>query len=341
MDTIHEFRPLVKTFPDERRTNAKWVWTGYLARGSVTLLTSQWKVGKTTLVAGLLRAMGPGGPFLGKACVAGRAAVVSEESPELWAERLEMMPVGEHAGVLPRPFRTRPTPAAWQGLLDPVADRAAAGHLDLFVVDPLASFLPLRTENDAGVMIETLRPLQAVAAAGAAVLVLHHPKKAPAEEGCTARGSGALTGFVDVIVELTRFGRLRSDDTRRMLAGFSRFRETPRHLYYTWDPATGGFAAIDDPIAMQFDENWEQVQAILKDRQAAATHLELLADWPANETPPGRTTLYAWLNRATEAKLCLRVGQGTKTNPYRFRLRNEDDDYYDRGELPPLRLDRW
>jgi hypothetical protein len=292
-------------------------------------------------VGGLLRALGAGGSFLGQKCVPGRAAVVSEESEELWAERLGVMPVGEHAAVLPRPFRTRPSPAEWQALVDEAARRAAAGALDLFVVDPLASFLPTRSENDAGSMLDALLPVQAVAAAGAAVLVLHHPKKAPAEEGSTARGSGALTGFVDVVLELTRFGRLRSDNRCRRLAGFARFHDTPRELFYTWDPATGAFAVVDDPHAVQFRANWEQVHAILSGRTAAATHLELLTDWPTNQPPPGRTALYAWLNRAFEEKLVRRSGEGTKTNPYRFRLTNEDDEYYDRGELPPLRLDRW
>jgi AAA domain len=31
-----------------------WLWHGYLAAGNVTLLTSQWKSGKTTLLAVLL-----------------------------------------------------------------------------------------------------------------------------------------------------------------------------------------------------------------------------------------------------------------------------------------------
>ncbi len=29
----------------------RWLWQGYLAAGAVTLLTSQWKIGKTTLLA--------------------------------------------------------------------------------------------------------------------------------------------------------------------------------------------------------------------------------------------------------------------------------------------------
>ncbi|HEY2785406.1 MAG TPA: hypothetical protein VGJ05_10560 [Fimbriiglobus sp.] len=190
-------------------------------------------------------------------------------------------------------------------------------------------------------MLDALLPLQRVTDAGAAVLLLHHPKKEKAEEGSTARGSGALTGFVDVVLELTRFGRLRSDNCRRRLVGFSRYAETPRTLVYSWAPDAGTFEPVTDLINLQFQENWEQVEAILKSRKAAATHRELLDDWPIDQPPPAPATLYAWLNQATAAKLVRRAGQGIKTDPFRFRLPNEDDKYYDRGQLPPLRFDRW
>ena len=35
-------------------THVDWFWQGYLAAGNITLLTSQWKAGKTTLLAILL-----------------------------------------------------------------------------------------------------------------------------------------------------------------------------------------------------------------------------------------------------------------------------------------------
>ena len=61
----------------------RWVWHGYLASGSVTLLTSRWKAGKTTLLSLLLSRLGNGGELAGSAVTAGRAVVVSEEAPEL------------------------------------------------------------------------------------------------------------------------------------------------------------------------------------------------------------------------------------------------------------------
>ena len=64
-----------------------WLWHGYLAGGSVTLLTSQWKTGKTTLLSVLLARMAAGGELAGRAVRAAHAAVVSEEDEGHWAAR--------------------------------------------------------------------------------------------------------------------------------------------------------------------------------------------------------------------------------------------------------------
>ena len=119
-------------------------------------------------------------------------------------------------------------------------------RLDLFVVDPLASFLPGHSESDPGTLLTMLQPLQMLAGRGVAVLILHHPRKEASEEGSTARGSGALLGYVDIILELHRFGRLATDECRRKLVGLSRHKATPRRLGYEWSPDTGAFQRFDD-----------------------------------------------------------------------------------------------
>src|SRR5262249_7988108 len=55
-----------------------WLWQGYLGPGKVTLLTSQWKSGKTTLVSLLLARLQQGGQLLGLPVAAGKAFVISE-----------------------------------------------------------------------------------------------------------------------------------------------------------------------------------------------------------------------------------------------------------------------
>src|SRR5438552_16781898 len=74
-----------------------WLWDGYLARGCVTLLTSQWKSGKTTLLALLLARREAGGELAGLAVAPGRTAVVSEEAALLWEERRQRLGFGPSA----------------------------------------------------------------------------------------------------------------------------------------------------------------------------------------------------------------------------------------------------
>src|SRR5262245_14075464 len=68
--------------PGEARRD--WLWQGYLLPGAVTLLTSVWKSGKTTLLSVLLSRLKSGGVLGGLPVRAARAVVVSEEGPELW-----------------------------------------------------------------------------------------------------------------------------------------------------------------------------------------------------------------------------------------------------------------
>src|SRR3954447_10780954 len=55
-----------------------WLWQGYVAPGNVTLLTSQWKAGKTTLLSILLDRMKAGGTLAGRP---GRGRLRGEPGP--------------------------------------------------------------------------------------------------------------------------------------------------------------------------------------------------------------------------------------------------------------------
>lgn len=317
-------------------TSPKWLWHGYLHDGDITLLTSQWKTGKTTLVAGMLRHLADGGEFLSLPIRPAKAWVVSEESAELWASRLPLLPIGEHVELLARPFRTRPDLDDWHRLIDSALETRSQRGLDLLVIDPLAAFLPGRSESDPATILAMLQPLQPLCAAGCSVLILHHPRKKPSEPGASARGSGALLGYVDTILELTRVGRLKTDNCQRTILAFSRRPETPERLTYEWSIATGQFKTVVDPLVRQFEANWKLLESILQTRKSPATHLELLNDWPPDLPKPSPSSFYDWLNRAYVEKRVRRIGNGTKLSPWRYRLPNADDAYYDRGELPPL-----
>ena len=42
-------------------------------------------------------------------------------------------------------------------------------------------------------------------------LIPHHPRKSRPKEGNSTRGNGSLLAAVDIIVELSAYGKLRSD----------------------------------------------------------------------------------------------------------------------------------
>ncbi len=166
-----------------------WLWDGYLFPGDITLLTSLWKAGKTTLLAGLLRQLGEGGEFLGRPVRRGSARSFPRNRPRN-GRRLRQMPIGSNVQLMARPFRGRPSIEEWNALVDDAREMCLRGELDLLVIDPLASFLPGRCESDAATLLEMLQPLHALAVEGAAVLLLHHPRKKPSEPGSAGAAPG-------------------------------------------------------------------------------------------------------------------------------------------------------
>src|SRR5262249_4876633 len=147
-----------------------WLWQGYLAPGNVTLLTSQWKSGKTTLVSILLARLREGGQLAGLPVGAGRVAVVSEESPMHWHLRSQKLTFGNNVCWFCRPFRSKPTAEDWLALVDVLADLRTEQGIDLVLIDPLAAFLPGRDESNAGGMLATMLLLQRLTALGMSVL---------------------------------------------------------------------------------------------------------------------------------------------------------------------------
>lgn len=329
--------PMPQLDASDESSDADWLWHGFIARGNITLLTSQAKSGKTTLVTGLVQQMAKGGQFLDRPLAAGKVLYVSEESKKLWGPRQRRMRIGEHCELLARPFPRRPTHEQWEQLVELGMELQAAGKLDLLVIDSLTRFLPGSADVDLNSLYLMFDPLQCLTDSGAAVVIVHHPRRGRSEEGMTARGHSGLLAAVDIIVEQGYYGTLRSDECRRKLFAVSRFPETPRRLVYEWNSKTTRFRFLADAHGVRFHENWEHVLAILKKRKSAATHEELLVDWPADLERPSARTLYQWLNQAFEAKLLRRSGSGRRSDPYQYRLENEDDKYYDQGELPPIR----
>jgi hypothetical protein len=314
------------------------LWHELLIPGDVALLTSQWKVGKTTLVTGLLRALTDGTPFLDRATKAAQVWIVSEESEVQWQQRVQHQPIGSHVQLLSRPFRGKPTHQQWLSLIEEACRAFRQGSCELLVIDPLSSFLPGYVENDATLLIETLRPLHQFTSLGGTVLLLHHPKKSKSAAGSLARGSGALLGFVDVSMELTCPGKTLAEGNIRRLNIQSRRLLACSELHYEWDAETNEFDVYNEQSPAILERHWNRLESVLKEHHGEIRLEDIRSNWPDDTPVPSRARLYVLLKAAVETKRVVRSGNGTRKDPYSYRLRTKSDDEHERysNSLPPL-----
>jgi hypothetical protein len=296
-----------------------WMWHGLLAPGKLTLLTSLWKSGKTTLLAHLLARRRAGGEFLGLAVAPGVSLVVSEEPRDLWPQRCRRHQLGAEVGVLTRPFTGRPSFAQLEQLNEQLIAWKAERGLDLVVFDSLAMFLPGANENSAGVMVGALAPFLALADAGLAVGLWHHPAKGEPPLGQAARGSGALLASVDIFLEMRHPGG-NPFTRRRKISAWSRYEETPQQMLIELSPDGSSYQRLAD-TSDDFYSHWDLIAQVLSRASAPLTGQEILSAWPLEGVPrPHRATLWRWLDRALELGLAQRSGAGTKSQPHRYTL---------------------
>src|SRR5262249_38726738 len=138
-------------------------------------------------------------------------------------------------------------------------------------------------ENDAARVLAALSPLHRITAAGAALLLVHHPRKGDASEFQAARGSGALSGFVDVIVELRRLNPGDHRDRRRVLTAISRFDETPPEAVI--ELTEDGYRTVGSKADARRADRLHVIGAHLPNDPPGATPEEIKAGWPAGGIP--------------------------------------------------------
>jgi predicted ATP-dependent serine protease len=230
------FRPLSQLLADAA-TEPVWLWDGFLAPGAVTLLYGPPKVGKSTLVYGLLGALALGQRFLDRATRPTSALILSEEPPEAMKAKLATFGGLEtHHGVRRADLRA----LTWSHQIAGAAKYARTNRAGLIVVDTFGDLAGLRgeEENDAGAVQAALDPLKEVAERdGLSVLLIHHSRKSGGSHGTGVRGSSAFVAAVDTFAEVQRGG----GGARRTLRYESRFRPEGS---ISLDLTEGGYVAV-------------------------------------------------------------------------------------------------
>jgi hypothetical protein len=297
-----------------------WLWRGYLAPGQLTLLTSLWKSGKTTLLALLLARLQDDGELLGLPVRPAKALVLSEESTALWQRRRQRLVFGAHTDLISQPFAGKPSDADWRALIDHAGNVLGTAGGRLLVIDTVSTLMPSGVETNADCMVRALAPLRRLADQGIAVWLLHHPHKGKARAGQWSRGTGALPASVDIVVEMHAFQPDEPDDRRRWLLGHSRHEETPRRLLIEWTADGADYRVLAEPPDEDFERGWSAIRRVLSAREAPQTAAEILRTWPPTSPPPSRATLHRWLARAVQRRLLRCEATKRRNAPYRYWL---------------------
>jgi hypothetical protein len=312
---LQPLRPGELTGAEQPRQS--WLWEGYLAPGKLTALISAPKVGKTTLLSHLLARLAHGGQLAGRTVAPGRALIVSEETTADWDVRCRRLGLGPNVQFLCRPFQGhRPGDAQWLALVAGLEALHRQEPLDLIVLDALAALLPGYAETSAPKMLDCLLPLQSLAARGPALWLLHHPAKGSRADGQAARGSGALTGFVDIVLEMSGVRRARSRDRRRRICAYSRYAETPRQLIVELNAEGTDYLVRTDAEGTLLVQPWPELLHVLGQASDKLTAETILQRWPVEEARPERSTLARWLKRATQQGVVCRSGSGYCGDPF-------------------------
>jgi predicted nucleic acid-binding Zn ribbon protein len=298
-------------------TATGWIWDGYLAKGHVTDFYGFWKSGKSTLVAALLQRLADGGELAGREVRPGRALVISEEPRTKWIERREALGLADHVHIVSRPFPKRPNHAEWLAFTSHIAKLVTENGYDLVILDSLPNLWPVRDENDASETVTALLPLQTIATAGCAVLFLRHPRKSDGLQATAGRGSGAISGFADIIIEMRRYVPDDLQDTRRLLTVYSRYDCFETVIRWNGD---GEYEALGSPAAYSAEAQRERLLEALAELGTATTG-ELAK---AAELPHG--TVSRRLSELEAAGLVVRTGGGRRGDPFRWTLASGDPD---------------
>jgi hypothetical protein len=305
---------------DDAPAVTDWLWRGMLASGEITLLTSQWKTGKTTLLSIFLARLKCGGALLSLPVAAGTAIVVSEEPSLPWRQRNQRLDFAQRVHLISQPFRGKPSFAQWEALVNRLVDLTTHHGFRLVVLDTLGSLFPGGVEYNGDCMQRALASLRELTDRGIAVWVLHHPRKGRLREGQMARGAGSLLGVVDIALELHPVRNAATDDRRRWLRATSRHKETPRRILFEWTADDADYRICNSALDEDFARGWRPLRIVLEDADNKLRRVDILENWPPDFVAPSKATLWRWLDRAVDEGLVLREGEGRCNSPFRYYL---------------------
>jgi predicted transcriptional regulator len=261
-------------------------------------------VGKSTLLFALIAALQDGSAFLGLPAKQSGVLLLTEERKGTLASKVKRWTLN---GSVHHLRRQQAVGETWAGIVHHATAYCHENRLGVLMVDTFSEWARIVNENEAGEVLAAIGALQQAADTGLAVQVVSHQRKSPGRFGEAVRGSNALTGAVDIIVEVERSLTFR-DANMRVLRAVSRYDEMPEDLVIAL--TEDGFEVRGDSEHAQADEDRRHIlEAIQQSGSATTKEIAELTGLPNATVSRHAAALY-------EAEAIGRTGAGKRTDPH-------------------------
>lgn len=301
------FQPVrAEDFIDEAdEGDEEWVLEGRIPAGSVTLLVSPPKTGKSRFSRQLCVAMESGGELCGQKVMRGRSLYLAlEERPGDVRRHLRTLGAKETL-VLARPFRLTTENLARLTLW------IREHSIKIVVVDTLNRAWLVESGSDRRQTDLALTPLLDIAhTMGCTVLILHHTRKAAAVDvGSDVAESNDIVAAADQVCYLRRVGNKHPNRRLLQAPGLGRYPPQP-DIALEFDDA-GIFLGLGDAEQVEKDEERAAILDSLEDWRTKAD----LCDSAGLSEP----TVRRRLQELEKDNLIRKTGRGKSHDPYRYR----------------------
>lgn len=272
-------------------TPIPWLWEGFIRKGKSNLLYGDPKTGKTRLILGMLgHYLNDADTFLGHKLSSAKSEVLVV-GPDMCQDDWAANFVDFHLGSADGSFHERIRGVISQGNGFRLDDKGIQLIVDecrespglIVMLDSLFTLMSSLglDENKPGFADPLAALVDAVAPFDATLIVIHHAKKAGPDGSMSsaARGSSAITGFVDQLIHLKDFGEgavaKGSGDVEVKTQGR---RGRPSHLIVAFDSDTQCWISRGKPSEVRREAEAAAIGEALPEMQARVVEALLEAE---------------------------------------------------------------
>lgn len=283
----------------------------YVVEGGITQIVGDPKLaGKTTFAMWMANSIIHGAPFLNEPTTKSNVVFMSEMRTGFVLDFVDGIdPEHGMPGLFVFPYHES-LDLAWPERVGKAVTFAVENKAGLLLIDTFSQWSDIQgeQENQAGSMQEALKPLALATSAGISVILIRHTKKSGGSLATSARGSSAITGSVDVILEI----KAGTTANERVLHSEGRLSDRfPKELLV--ELREGGYAvAGEDPMATRKRFNDLKVLGVLTEPLTVESILERLRQAGSGIK---RTSLFASLQRLAVSRSISVSGKGVKGDP--------------------------